>query len=106
MKNVKFTQGQWKVNSNSELTWIETNDESESKIICTMGNNDKCEANAKLIESAPELLDSAERLLIDFIFSLGQQGKNLGWSDEKIIQQIDAHPIVVKTRALIKKITQ
>ena len=61
--NTKHTKGNWSVKSNRELTWVETDSDLESKIICTMSSNDKCEANAKLIAAAPDLLEALQKLL-------------------------------------------
>ncbi len=53
-----------------------------------------------------DLLDVCQKLLIDFIYALSNQGKVLGWSDEKIQEQIEKHTLIISTRNAINKATK
>lgn len=120
----KHTKGEWvykcerltrKGNKSIYVQLPPNTNKSDQKIIVGYLSEDDCDietcckkeshANAKLIAASPELLEVCEKLLVDFIFALSNQGKALGWSNEKISEQIEKHPLIISSRNAIKKAT-
>jgi hypothetical protein len=61
---------------------------------------------SEVTKSFSDLLEACEKLLVDFIYALSNQGKVLGLSNEKIFEQIEKHPLIISSRNAINKATK
>jgi hypothetical protein len=84
MNNLKHTKGNWQRKQFKNSVIVNSQDLVEQTIICqTYGNGEEAEANAKLIASAPQLLEA----LIAMVDGKERNWKVLEFQARQVIKQ-------------------